>query len=75
MSGKNNSAINITAGHFILYLCTFAVPVFLSWTIFMNLQVFTISDTKMGLSSPVSIFGLAAVFGFVFYWWFSSGCL
>ena len=70
MSEKNNSIIDISAVHFILYVCTFAVPVLLSWVIFMFLKVFNVEITMMGLSSPVSIFGLTGVFGFVFFWWF-----
>lgn len=72
MDNKNDSLIAFKPGHFISYLCIFYVPFFISWITFIYLKIFALKDTLLGFTSPVAIIGVAGVFGFILFWWFSQ---
>lgn len=66
---KADSKIRITPKMFIIYLCIFYVPFFVSWVTLVNLQVFDVKETLVGFTSPVAILGILGVLAFVLTWW------
>ena len=73
MSSKPNlSEIVFSKKLFIIYLCTYFVPIFTSWIAFVYLKVIKFSDTIRGFMSPVGIFGVILVVVFVFTWWYTQ---
>ena len=57
---------------FIIYLCTYFVPFLCSWVAFVYLKEFKLSDTFIGLISPVGIGGIIGIISFVLIWWYSQ---
>lgn len=69
---QNQSEIQITKKLFFLYINIFIVPFFVSWVTFVQLHIFDLKETFIGFTSPVAIIGIALIYGFIFFWWFSQ---
>ncbi|MCR4938916.1 MAG: methyl-accepting chemotaxis protein [Treponemataceae bacterium] len=69
MEREVDSEIRITPKMFIIYLCIFYVPFFISWITLVNLQIFDEKETLVGFTSPVAIIGVLGVLAFVLTWW------
>ena len=72
MTEDNVENIKITPSLFILYMCTFYVPFFVSWLSFIYMHIFEAKDTFLGFTSPIGFCGLIGVLVFVLFWWFSQ---
>ncbi|MBO4532797.1 MAG: hypothetical protein J5726_03780 [Treponema sp.] len=72
MEEQNKPLIKFGPVHFILYMCIFYVPFFVSWMTFVYLKIFALSDTLLGFTSPFAIVGVLGVLGLVLYWYFSQ---
>lgn len=69
---QNQSEIKITKKLFFLYINIFIVPFFVSWVTFVQLHIFDLKETFIGFTSPVAIIGIALIYGFIIFWWFSQ---
>jgi len=69
---EKNSSVKLSVSHFILYLCVFYVPFFVSWMTFIYLKIFELKDTLMGFTSPIAIIGIFGVLAFILSWWFTQ---
>lgn len=71
-SNSNNTTLKLSKRIFFLYIGIYIIPFFVSWVTLVQLHIFDIKETLIGFTSPVAIFGMAGVYGFVFFWWFSQ---
>ena len=72
MKSTSSTKLEISGKILFFYIAMYVVPVIVSWIQFLHLRLFSLKYTLLGFTTIVSVLGIAAVAGFIIFWWVSQ---
>lgn len=72
MKSASSTRLEISGKILFFYIAMYVVPVIVSWIQFLHLRLFSLKYTLLGFTTIVSVLGIAAIAGFIIFWWVSQ---